>query len=76
MNVVTAISPSRDCAGSVDRSVATSVPGQSGQPLSPHYADLLPLWATGRYFPLLYSRERIEAESREKLILEPREKAP
>jgi penicillin amidase len=62
-----------------DLSVATSVPGQSGQPLSPHYADLLPLWATGRYFPLLYSRERIEAESKERLVLEPRapkEKAP
>jgi penicillin amidase len=59
-----------------DRSVATSVPGQSGQPLSPHYADLLPLWATGRYFPLLYSRERIEAESKDKLVLEPLERRP
>ncbi len=54
-----------------DRSVATSVPGQSGQPLSPHYGDLLPLWAEGRYFPLLFSRERIEKESRERLVLEP-----
>ncbi|HWM94313.1 MAG TPA: penicillin acylase family protein [Thermoanaerobaculia bacterium] len=54
-----------------DRSVATSVPGQSGQPLSPHYGDLLPLWAEGRYFPLLYSREKIEAASRERLVLEP-----
>jgi penicillin amidase len=59
-----------------DRSVATSVPGQSGQPLSPHYADLLPLWAEGKYFPLLYSRERIEAESRERLVLEPVERLP
>ncbi len=54
-----------------DRSVATSVPGQSGQPLSPHYSDLLPLWAEGRYFPLLYSRERIEAEAKQRLVLEP-----
>src|SRR4029077_857563 len=37
-----------------DRSVATSVPGQSGQPASPHYGDLLPLWAKGEYFPLLF----------------------
>lgn len=59
-----------------DRSVATSVPGQSGQPLSPHYADLLPLWAEGRYFPLLYSRERIEAESKDRLVLEPLERRP
>ena len=54
-----------------DRSVATSVPGQSGQPGSPHYGDLLPLWAEGRYFPLLFSREKIEAEAKDKLVLEP-----
>jgi penicillin amidase len=54
-----------------DRSVATSVPGQSGQPGSPHYGDLLPLWAEGRYFPLLFSREKIEAASEERLVLEP-----
>ena len=39
-----------------DRGLATSTPGQSGQPGSPHYADLLPLWADGKYFPLAYSR--------------------
>lgn len=54
-----------------DRSVATSVPGQSGQPGSPHYGDLLPLWAEGKYFPLLYSKERVEAEAKQKLVLEP-----
>jgi penicillin G amidase len=55
-----------------DRSVATSVPGQSGQPGSPHYGDLLPLWSEGKYFPLLFSREKIEAEAKERLVLEPR----
>jgi penicillin G amidase len=54
-----------------DRSVATSVPGQSGQPLSEHYGDLLPLWADGRYFPLLYSREKVEKMAKEKLVIEP-----
>ena len=39
-----------------DRGLATSAPGQSGQPGSPHYADLLPLWARGEYFPLVFSR--------------------
>ncbi|HEY4594209.1 MAG TPA: penicillin acylase family protein, partial [Thermoanaerobaculia bacterium] len=57
--------------GDWDRSVATSVPGQSGQPGSPHYADLLPLWAEGRYFPLLYSRKKIEAAATERLVLVP-----
>ncbi len=55
-----------------DRSVATSVPGQSGQPGSPHYGDLLPLWSEGKYFPLLFSREKVEAGATERLVLEPR----
>jgi penicillin G amidase len=54
-----------------DRSLAVNVPGQSGQPGSPHYADLLPLWAEGRYFPLLYSRARVEAETAHLLRLVP-----
>jgi penicillin amidase len=54
-----------------DRSVATSVPGQSGQPGSPHYGDLLPLWAEGRYFPLLFSREQVETQAKDRLLLEP-----
>jgi penicillin G amidase len=58
--------------GDWDRSVATNVPGQSGQPGSPHYADLLPLWAEGRYFPLLYSRKRIEEAAAERLVLAPK----
>lgn len=54
-----------------DKSVATNVPGQSGQPGSPHYADLLPLWAEGRYFPLLFSPAKVEAMTQQRLTLEP-----
>lgn len=54
-----------------DRSVATSVPGQSGQPGSKHYGDLLPLWAEGKYFPLLYGKQKVEAMAKERLTLEP-----
>jgi penicillin amidase len=57
--------------GNFDNSVAINVPGQSAQPESPHYADLLPLWGNGQYFPLVYSRKRVEAETRHVLILEP-----
>ncbi|MFN2483221.1 MAG: penicillin acylase family protein [Pyrinomonadaceae bacterium] len=57
--------------GDWDNSVAVNVPGQSAQPTSPHYNDLLPLWAAGRYFPLLFSRARVEREARERLTLEP-----
>ncbi len=54
-----------------DRSVATNVPGQSGQPGSKHYADLLPLWADGKYFPLIYSKQKVEAMAKRRLTLEP-----
>ncbi len=54
-----------------DRSRVINTPGQSGQPGSPHYSDLLPLWDVGRYFPLLYSRRAVEAETTDRLTLEP-----
>ncbi|MGD0792882.1 MAG: penicillin acylase family protein [Terriglobales bacterium] len=54
-----------------DQSVAVNTPGQSGQPGSPHYSDLLPLWNAGRYFPLLYSRKAVEDETTDRLVLEP-----
>jgi penicillin G amidase len=55
-----------------DNSVAINVPGQSGQPGSPHYGDLLALWAEGKYFPLLFSREKIEQQARQRLLLVPK----
>jgi penicillin amidase len=54
-----------------DRGLATSAPGQSGQPGSPHYGDLLPLWAEGRYFPLAFSRKRVEEVTAHRLRLTP-----
>lgn len=54
-----------------DKGVATSTPGQSGQPGSPHYDDLLPLWATGSYFPLAFSRAKVEEVTRHRLWLRP-----
>lgn len=54
-----------------DRSRAVNTPGQSGQPGSPHYSDLMQLWDVGRYFPLLYSRKAVEGETTDRLTLEP-----
>jgi acyl-homoserine lactone acylase PvdQ len=54
-----------------DRSVTINVPGISGQPGSPHYADLLPLWAEGRYHPLPFSREAVDRAASERLRLVP-----
>ena len=54
-----------------EQGLATSAPGQSGQPGSPHYADLLPLWQMGEYFPLAFSRARVEQVTRHRLNLKP-----
>jgi penicillin amidase len=54
-----------------DRSVVTNVPGQSGQPESPFYGNLLPLWDRGEYFPLVYSRDRVKREQAHSLTLRP-----
>jgi penicillin G amidase len=47
--------------GSWDDSVCVNTPGQSGDPRSPHYADLSGPWSRGEYVPLLYSRDRVDA---------------
>jgi penicillin amidase len=57
--------------GAWDNSRAVNAPGQSGDPASPHYRDLAPLWLKGEYFPLLYSRNRIEAALSRRIDLVP-----
>jgi penicillin amidase len=59
--------------GDWDQAVATNTPGQCGVPGEPHYRDLAAVWATGRYFPLFYSREKIETVREQTLRLEPGE---
>lgn len=54
-----------------DSSVAINTPGQSGQPASKHYADLLALWNDGRYFPLSYSKAVVDAATTDVLELVP-----
>jgi penicillin amidase len=47
--------------GNWDASTMTNAPGQSGHPGSPFYSNMLAGWARGERFPLLFSRDRIEA---------------
>ncbi len=54
-----------------DESRAINVPGQSGQPGSKHYDDLLPLWSEGRYFPLAYSKAAVDRATTDTLELLP-----
>ncbi|MCI0682482.1 MAG: penicillin acylase family protein [Gemmataceae bacterium] len=55
-----------------DKGLATSTPGQSGQLGSPHYDDLLPMWAEARYFPLAFSRQKVDEVTAHRLTLTPR----
>jgi penicillin amidase len=57
--------------GNWDNSVAINTPGESGDPFSPHYRDLFPLWAAGDYVPLLFSRAAVEREAETVLMLSP-----
>jgi penicillin G amidase len=54
-----------------DQSLVTSAPGQSGQPGSPFYDNLLPLWASDTYFPLVFTRPAVEEQAAHRLTLRP-----
>jgi penicillin amidase len=54
-----------------DRSTVTNAPGQSEQPESEFYSNLLPLWDKGEYFPMLYSRTRVDQNVAHKMNLKP-----
>jgi len=54
-----------------DRSLGVNTPGQSGNPADHHYRDLAELWSAGKYFPVFYSREKIESVAEHKVILQP-----
>ncbi|MBI4877698.1 MAG: penicillin acylase family protein, partial [Acidobacteria bacterium] len=54
-----------------DRSIVTNAPGESGNPASPHYSDLLEPWAAGRYHPLPYSRRAVLAALSNTIVLRP-----
>lgn len=57
--------------GDWENSVGMNSPGQSGDPDSPHYSDLFPHWARDKYFPVVYSRSRVEAATEKVIWLKP-----
>jgi penicillin G amidase len=57
--------------GAWDNSMAINTPGQSGDPFSPHYRDLFPLWAAGSYVPLRFTRPAVMGDAETVITLTP-----
>ena len=55
----------------LDRSVASNAPGQSAQPGSPYYDNLVDNLGNGEYFPLLFTRGAVEERAAHRLTLRP-----
>ena len=54
-----------------DNSVGLNTPGQSGDPDSPHYRDLFEVWARDRYFPIFFSRAKVDSVTESTTVLRP-----
>jgi len=54
-----------------DKTLGINSPGQSGNPDSPHYGDLFPIWAENGYFPAFFSKEKIKMVADETTELRP-----
>jgi penicillin amidase len=55
-----------------DHSVIANTPGESGNPDSKHYDDLITDWSWGQYHQLPFSRKAVEAATEQRLTLLPR----
>jgi len=54
-----------------DKTMFTNAPGQSGDVDSPFYKNLFPLWGNDQYFPVYFSRKKIEEVAKERWLLQP-----
>ncbi|GAB3541171.1 penicillin acylase family protein [Spirosoma fluminis] len=54
-----------------DKTLGINSPGQSGDPASPHYWDLFPIWAENSYFPVFFSRPKVQSVAESTTVLQP-----
>jgi penicillin amidase len=52
-------------------STAANSTGQSGHVTSEHYDDMIEVWQTGRYHPMLWTRTQVERAAVTQLLLNP-----
>ena len=60
-----------DCAD-WDACLGTNTPGQSGNPDDEFYDNLFELWANDKFFPVFYSRKKVEKVMNKKIVLNPK----
>lgn len=53
-----------------DNAVGMNNPGQSGDPDSPFYDNLFEMWAQDKFFPVYYSRDKVDSVASEVILLE------
>lgn len=58
--------------GDWDMTLGTNSPGQAGNPEDPHYRNLFPIWASDQYFPVFYSKDKVQSVADEVMILKPK----
>jgi penicillin amidase len=58
--------------GDWDEAISTNGPGQSGNPESPFYRNLFEPWANDQYFPVYFSRQKIDSVAVERTLLNPK----
>ena len=54
-----------------DNALGLNNPGQSGDVNDPHYRDLYEMWAAGQYFPVFYTRKKIESVTEKVIQISP-----
>lgn len=58
--------------GDWDHTLASNTPGQNGDPDHPHYKNLFDMWAKDQFFPLFYTRKKVESVADYRTMLKPR----
>ena len=57
--------------GNLDHSLSVHTTGQSGHAYHAHYDDLIPQWAAGEYYPMLWDADSVSQAAESRLTLMP-----
>jgi penicillin amidase len=57
--------------GNLGNSLMIQTTGQNGQAFHPHYKDFISLWQNVEYHPMLFDRDKIDANSEGTLTMTP-----